>query len=342
MLELIRTLKEDTLNKINNASDDQDVEIIRRDILGRKGTLQDLFMKLKSVPDDKRPEIGQELNVLKQCLTDAITLKKQSLLSESPEDKNTLDTTLPGSLHAFGVRHPLVQMELNLKNILVEMGFQIASGPEVELDYFNFEALNFPEHHPARDMQDSLYVETGALLRTHTSSVQIRVMQNHKPPLRFIAPGRVYRADDVDASHSPVFSQIEGLWVDKGVTFSDLKGTLQTMIRKLCHKDIKLRFRPSFFPFTEPSAEVDIECSICSGKGCGICKETGWLEVLGAGMVHPNVLRSVNIDPEVYTGLAFGLGIERFAMLFYNVNDMRLFYENDVRFLRQFYPEVIR
>ena len=260
-------------------------------------------------------------------------MKKQT---EERLKNEVIDVTMPGKKRPAGSLHPLTQVLNEIKDIALGMGFEIAEGPEIELDYYNFEALNIPKNHPARDTQDTFYISDNVVLRTQTSPMQIRVMENKKPPLRIIAPGRVYRSDAVDATHSPIFHQIEGLVVDKGITMADLKGTLEVFIKSLYGQNTRLRFRPHHFPFTEPSAEVDISCFVCGGEGCRVCKGEGWIEILGCGMVHPKVLRTCGIDPEVYSGFAFGLGLERIAMGMYDIDDMRLLYENDARFLKQF------
>lgn len=261
-------------------------------------------------------------------------IKKAKLDEQLSSEK--IDVTLPGIRKSLGHKHPLSIVLDEVKEIFVGMGFDIVDGPEVETDYYNFEALNMPKHHPARDTQDTFYIDDNTLLRTQTSCVQIRTMENSEPPIRMISPGRVYRSDAVDATHSPIFHQVEGLVVDRGITFSDLKGTLETFFQALYGQDCVVRFRPHHFPYTEPSAEVDVQCFSCGGRGCRLCKNEGWIEILGCGMVHPVVLKNCGIDPEIYSGFAFGVGLERIAMRRYNINDMRLFYENDVRFLNQF------
>ena len=288
---------------------------------------------------EERPVIGQLANDVRRFIENSLEEKKASLLSELEANKianEKIDICLPGKTVKKGKKHPLTTVLDDLKDIFIGMGFSIAEGPEVETDYYNFEALNLPPDHPARDTQDTFYINENVVLRTQTSSVQIRTMEQRKPPIRIISPGRVYRSDTVDATHSPLFHQIEGLVIDKGVTMADLKGTLELLMKRLYGEETQVRFRPHHFPYTEPSAEVDLMCFNCHGKGCPMCKQEGWIELLGAGMVHPKVLEGCGIDPEVYSGFAFGIGLERIAMGRYKVNDMRLLYENDVRFLSQF------
>lgn len=335
MQNKIAQLREQIESEIALASDEQQLEAFRIKYLARKGLVAALFDELKDVPPAEKPLVGKQLNELRQR-TQALFDERVLALQKKPEGASVLDHTLPGRQAHRGSKHPLMQTLDEIKSIFVSMGFGIADGPEIEDDWHNFGALNFPPDHPARDMQDTFFVNKNVLLRTHTSPVQIRVMENNKPPIRCIMPGRVYRNEAVSARSLCNFYQVEGLAVDKGITFSELKGTLLTFAHKFYGKNIKYRFRPSFFPFTEPSAEMDITCFICKGAGCRMCKQTGWLEVLGCGMVDPNVFTSVGYDPEQYTGYAFGMGIERTAALLYGVDDLRLFYENDVRFLRQF------
>jgi phenylalanyl-tRNA synthetase alpha chain len=293
---------------------------------------------LGALSSDERPVIGQIVNTVKELLEAKIESAGLHIREATKAEKlrlERLDVTLPGRRLPMGTRHPITIIIEEISDIFAGLGFQVAEGPEIEHDYYNFEALNFPKDHPARDMQDTFFVSDTVLLRTHTSPVQIRTMLKQEPPVRIIAPGTVYRCDS-DATHSPMFHQIEGLMVDKGITFGDLKGILTTFINQLFGQGTGVRLRPSFFPFTEPSAEVDIACVICKGKGCRVCKNSGWLEILGAGMVDPEVYRNVNYDPEIYSGFAFGMGIERIAMLKYGISDMRLLFENDLRFLKQF------
>ena len=301
--------------------------------LGRKGLLTSILRQMGSISAEERPRMGALSNALKTFMEEAFASKTGELeLSSGPAG---IDVTLPGRALRRGGIHIINSVIRELEDIFLGLGFTVASGPEVEDDYHNFQALNIPEHHPARDMQDTFYFRQGILLRTHTSPVQIRVMEKSGPPVRIIAPGRVYRCDS-DVSHTPMFHQIEGLWVEEGITFAHLKGVLYEFIHRLFGKDVPLRFRPSFFSFTEPSAEVDIGCIMCGGKGCRVCKGSGWMEILGCGMVDPEVYKYVNIDPETVTGFAFGLGIERIAMLKYGVGDIRMYFENDLRFLAQF------
>ena len=292
-----------------------------------------------SLSPEERPKMGALVNEAKQELENLIASKKEELKAKAQEAKlkeETIDITMPAKELKSGKLHPLNTVLDDMINIFQSMGFDVVDGPEVETDHYNFECLNVPADHPARDMQDTFYLAENLLLRTQTSAAQIRTMETRKPPIRVICPGRVFRADEVDATHSPVFHQIEGLVVDKGVTMCDLKGVLEEFAHEIYGSDTKVKFRPSFFPFTEPSVEVDVTCSECGGKGCRVCKGGGWIEILGAGMVHPNVLRGCGIDPEVYSGFAFGVGIERLAITKYKINDIRLFYENDIRFLNQF------
>jgi phenylalanyl-tRNA synthetase alpha chain len=313
-----------------------DLEALRIKYLGRKGLFTGLLRNLGQVSSEERPRLGKLANQIKEELEQRFADKKAELASgETGVSAAGQDLSLPGRVAPFGRLHPVTQIMDEVCSIFVGLGFAVAEGPDVELDYYNFEALNIPKHHPARDMHDTFYINDSILLRTHTSPMQIRAMENEKPPLRIIAPGKVYRCDS-DITHTPMFHQVEGFLVDQKVSFADLKGVLSVFCQKMFDKDIGLRFRPSFFPFTEPSAEVDIGCVICRGKGCRVCKQTGWLEILGAGMIDPEVFKMVGYDPEEYSGFAFGLGIERIAMLKYGIDDIRLFYENDLRFLHQF------
>ncbi len=321
------------------AKDMDALEQIRIKYLGKKGELTAVLKGMGKLSKEERPVIGALANEIRSKLENAIDTKKaqlESALEELRLAAEVVDVTMPGKKKELGGLHPLTQVMNTIKDTFIGMGFEIAEGPEVELDYYNFEALNIPKNHPARDTQDTFYIDDDVVLRTQTSPMQIRVMEQTKPPIRVIAPGRVYRSDSVDATHSPVFHQIEGLVVDKGVTMADLKGTLETFIHELYGNDTKVRFRPHHFPFTEPSAEVDVSCFVCGGEGCSVCKGEGWIESLGCGMVHPKVLENCGIDPEVYSGFAFGLGLERIAMRKYDINDLRLFTENDLRFLKQF------
>ena len=335
----------DTLSRIKDEAlaalqaENADLEQIRIKYLGKKGELTAVLRGMGALSAEERPIIGQLANEVRAQIEEAITAQK-AIMEEKALDARLaaekLDVTVPGKASKVGHRHPLTLVQRDMEEIFIGMGFSIAEGPEVEYDYYNFQALNIPENHPARDTQDTFYITDNILLRSQTSPVQARTMEVQKPPIRIISPGRVYRSDAMDATHSPLFHQMEGLVVDKGITMGDLKGMLETFAKQEFGEDTKIRFRPHHFPFTEPSAEVDISCFMCGGKGCRLCKGEGWIEILGAGMVHPNVLRTCGIDPEVYSGFAFGMGIERIAMLKYHVGDIRYFYENDVRFIEQF------
>jgi phenylalanyl-tRNA synthetase alpha chain len=338
MREKLEQMKHEALGCIAQAAGETALQDIRVRFLGRKGELTGLMKGLGALSAEERPVVGQLVNTIK----DEIETRLESALASAREQdiqqrlqSERIDVTLPGRRLSCGTKHPITLVIEEVCDIFAGLGFSVAEGPEIEHDWYNFEALNFPPEHPARDMQDTFFVENNLLLRTHTSPVQIRTMLKQKPPVRIIAPGTVYRCDS-DATHSPMFHQIEGLMVDKGVTFGDLKGMLTIFTNQLFGQKTGVRLRPSFFPFTEPSAEVDIACVICGGKGCRVCKQSGWLEILGAGMVDPEVYRHVNYDAEEISGFAFGMGIERIAMLKYGINDMRLLFENDVRFLRQF------
>ncbi len=321
-------------------TDEKSVRELRNRYLSRKkGVVTLLLERLGSLPADERREAGQLINQLKKHVEETLEILDKRAKTAGRPSVEGPDLTLPGRRYQQGVPHPVVLVQKQIEQIFVGMGFSIEQGPEIETDYYNFEALNFPPLHPARDDWDTLYINDKLLLRTHTSPVQIRVMERQKPPIRMINPGRVFRKETSDATHLPMFYQVEGLVVDEGVTFAHLKGTLEYFLKRLLGEKLKIRFRPSFFPFTEPSAEVDVECVICRGKDpdCRTCGGSGWKEILGAGMVHPQVFKNVNIDPERYTGWAFGMGIERLALFAYNIPDMRFFYENDLRFTRQFY-----
>ena len=316
-----------------------DFEAVRVTYLGRQGALTQLLRSLGTLPAAERPDVGAAANVAKreiEALIDERLTAAQERERTHARASARPDLTLPGRRPPLGAVHPLKRVEDEIVEVFAGLGFSVVEGPEIESDYLNFEALNIPKDHPARDMQDTFYISESTLLRTHTSPVQIRVMQAQKPPVRVIVPGTVYRRDVADMTHSPVFHQVEGLAVDRNISMGDLKGTLELFAREMFGPKSKIRFRPSFFPFTEPSAEVDVLCFVCGGGGCRMCKQSGWLEILGSGMVHPNVLRNVGYDPEEVTGWAFGMGIERIAMLKYGVDDLRLFFENDLRFLRQF------
>jgi phenylalanyl-tRNA synthetase alpha chain len=338
MIETIEKHRKDFDSRIVCTSTLEPLKQLRIDFLGKKGCIQALMKDLRQASPEEKRKIGKLINDFKQYVENLLE-KKQGELGKSTfrqlSQTETFDTTLPGKKETTGTLHPITQVMEEITTIFMGLGFQVEEGPEIETDFYNFEALNIPKDHPARDMQDTFYVEGGTVLRTHTSPVQIHVMENREPPLRIIAPGKVYRCDS-DVSHTPMFHQIEGLMVDKNVSFSHLKGIMNIFLQEVFGKKTKVRFRPSFFPFTCPSAEVDIQCVICGGKGCRVCSKTGWLEILGCGMVDPAVLQCVNYDSEEWTGFAFGLGIERISMLKYGIDDIRLFFENDLRFLKQF------
>lgn len=339
MKEQLQAIKKATEEKLSGLQTLQSLEDIRVSVLGKKGELTQVLRQMGSLSAEERPVIGALANEVRTDIENALTAKKDELLKKEREQKlkeEVIDVTMAGKKPEVGGLHPLTKVLDEVKDIFLGMGFSIAEGPDVELDYYNFEALNIPKEHPARDTQDTFYISDNVVLRTQTSPIQIRVMEQTKPPIRIIAPGRVYRSDAVDATHSPVFHQVEGLVVDKGITMADLKGTLEQFLQSLYGKEAKIRLRPHHFPFTEPSAEVDVSCFVCGGKGCRVCKGEGFIELLGAGMVHPDVLRRCNIDPDVYSGFAFGLGLERIVMRRMNIDDMRLLYDNDVRFLKQF------
>ena len=315
------------------------VEELRVRFLGKKGELTAILKQMGKLSPEERPVVGALANEVREAITQDITARTKELQEAQLQQRlleETMDVTLPGERPVQGKRHPFEKVLRELKEIFLGMGFDVVSGPEVELDHYNFEMLNMPKSHPARDTQDTFYITENVLLRTQTSPMQIRTMEKTKPPIRIICPGRVYRSDAVDATHSPIFHQIEGLVVDENVTFSDLKGTLEMFIKKLYGEGTRVRFRPHHFPFTEPSAEMDMSCFKCGGKGCSLCKGEGWIEILGCGMVHPKVLENCGIDPEKYSGFAFGVGLERIVMMRYGIDDMRLLYENDLRFLKQF------
>ena len=336
LVEEIEKIKTEFKSDIAGLSSPDELEKIRIKYLGRNGLVSSLFDQLKTLPIEQKPLMGKNLNELRNQINIEFNRAKTSLESNKSVSTSEIDLTLPGRDIHVGSRHILTQTLDEIKSIFKGMGFSVYEGPELESDHNNFEALNFPRDHPARDMQDTFFINKDFLLRTHTSPVQIRVMENQQPPVRAIMPGRVYRNEAVSARSYCMFHQVEGLYVDTDVTFAELKGTLVSFAQQFYSEDLKYRFRPSFFPFTEPSAEMDITCFICKGKGCKICKATGWLEILGCGMVDPNVFDNVNYDSEKYTGYAFGMGIERIAMLKYGIDDIRVFFENDYRFLNQF------
>ena len=312
------------------------LEEIRIKYLGKNGLVTNLFEELKSVPKEEKPSLGKSLNSLRDQITSKITELKQNLTLQLEKEKSYIDLSLPGRHKQLGSNHLLTQTLNEIKSIFRSLGFSSIEGPELESDYYNFEALNFPKDHPARDMQDTFFISKDFVLRTHTTPVQVRIMEKHQPPVRAIMPGRVYRNEAVSSRSYCMFHQVDGIYVDTDVTFAELKGTLVAFAKQFYMDDLKYRFRPSFFPFTEPSAEMDITCYLCHGKGCKVCKYSGWLEILGCGMVDPNVFKKVGYDPEKYSGYAFGMGIERTAMLKYGITDIRIFFDNDFRFLKQF------
>ncbi len=339
MKEKLEALRRQALEELEKLNLPKDLEDFRVRVMGKKGPLTELLRSMGSLPAEERPKMGQMVNELRSTLETALKEREtavQAALKEQRLKEERLDITMPGKKAETGGLHPLNIVLADLIDIFQSMGFDVVDGPEVETDHYCFEALNLPQDHPARDMQDTFYITDSILLRTQTSAAQVRTMEQRKPPIRIICPGRVYRADEVDATHSPVFHQVEGLVVDKGITMCDLKGVLEQFAHEIYGPETKVRFRPSFFPFTEPSAEVDVTCSACGGKGCRVCKGEGWIEILGAGMVHPNVLRGCGIDPEVYSGFAFGIGLDRLTTTRYKISDIRLLFENDRRFLSQF------
>ncbi|MDA0691947.1 MAG: phenylalanine--tRNA ligase subunit alpha [Nitrospinae bacterium] len=338
MIEKIQQHRQDFDDKLKGCSSSDHLKQIRIDFLGKKGCVSEIMKDLRSVSAEEKPLLGKYINGFKVHIEQALEEKAHALgtkIQGIPDVLKGFDPSLPGRKEITGSIHPISQMLEEITSIFFSLGFQVEEGPEIESDYYNFEALNIPKDHPARDMQDTFYIEDDLVLRTHTSPVQIHVMEKQKPPLRIIAPGKVYRCDS-DVSHTPMFHQIEGLMIDENISFSHLKGIINIFLHQVFGKQTKIRFRPSFFPFTCPSAEVDIQCVMCSGKGCRVCSQSGWLEIMGAGMVDPAVFKSVNYDSEKWTGFAFGMGIERIAMLKYGINDIRLFFENDLRFLKQF------
>jgi len=344
MKQQLLNIKDALLSELDSSEkaqklDASALEALKVKYLGKKGELTAILRSMGSLSPEERPVIGQLANKIRSEIEAAIEEKRAAVAEFAKKKKLELekvDISAPAKIPALGGKHPISMIQEQLEDIFLGMGFDIAEGPEIEQEYYNFTALNTPENHPARDMQDTFYITPDILLRTQTSPVQARTMEKTKPPIRIISPGRVYRSDAVDATHSPMFHQLEGLVVDKGITMGDLKGTLDLFAKTMFGGETKIRFRPHHFPFTEPSAEVDVSCFVCGGKGCRLCKGEGWIEILGAGMVHPNVLRNCGIDPEVYSGFAFGMGIERIVMTKYAINDMRLLYENDLRFLSQF------
>jgi len=336
--EILDRIYHETLESLSKASTQKEVNEIRVQVLGKRGSLTQVLKQIGSLLESERREIGRKANQVKEELDRRIEEAFRRIEEKEREEaflRERIDVTLPGRALPLGRKHPLTQVLDEIVDIFDHLGFEVVEGPEIELDYYNFEALNIPKGHPAREMQATFFISDEVVLRTHTSPVQVRTMEKKRPPIRVICPGAVYRCDS-DPTHSPMFHQVEGLLVDRGVTFADLKGVLTAFVQQMFGRDTKLRFRPSFFPFTEPSAEIDIECFICKGKGCGVCGDTGWLEILGSGMVDPAVYQFVNYDPEEVSGFAFGMGIERIAMLKFGINDIRLFFTNDLRFLRQF------
>lgn len=339
MKQQLEDIRSRAIAETSTAKTPQELDALRVKFLGKKGELTAILKQMGKLSSEERPVIGQLANEVRTFIESAIdssmsTIKEKETAERLKSEK--IDVTMPGKRKSLGKKHPLTTVLEEIEEIFVGMGFDIVDGPEVEYDYYNFEALNLPKDHPARDTQDTFYITENTLLRTQTSPVQVRTMEKQKPPIRIISPGRVYRSDAVDATHSPLFHQIEGLVIDKGITMADLKGTLEIFVKRLYGEDSQVRFRPHHFPFTEPSAETDIMCFSCGGKGCRLCKGEGWIEILGCGMVHPKVLENCGIDPEVYSGFAFGLGLERIVMRRYNIDDLRMFFENDLRFLKQF------
>ncbi|MGG7176184.1 phenylalanine--tRNA ligase subunit alpha [Clostridium paraputrificum] len=339
MQEKLMQIQEVALKEIEVASNSTAIEEIRVKYLGKKGELTTMLKSMGSLSKEERPIVGKMVNDVKKVVEEKLEETTKAIKEKEKNAKlqnEVIDITLPGKKNVIGKRHPLELTLERVKDIFISMGFAIEDGPEVELDHYNFEALNIPKNHPARSEQDTFYINDNIVLRTQTSPVQIRTMENQEPPIKMISPGKVYRSDAVDPTHSPIFYQMEGLVVAKGVTFADLKGTLELFAKKMFGDKVQTKFRPHHFPFTEPSAEMDATCFVCGGKGCNVCKGSGWIELLGCGMVHPNVLRNCGIDPEVYSGFAFGFGIDRMVMLSYGLDDIRLLYESDMRFLNQF------
>ncbi len=339
MRDQLQKIKNEAIEAFLNVKSGTELESLKIKYLGKKSDLVAVLRGMAALSPEERPVMGQLANDVRSAIEQAFEQANAEVSAIEEAKKisaEKIDVTLPSKKCTSGKPHPLSRVQTEIENIFIGMGFSIADGPEVEYDYYNFTALNTPEFHPARDTQDTFYINPKVLLRTQTSSVQVHVMEKQQPPIRIISPGRVYRSDAVDGTHSPMFHQVEGLVVDKGITMANLKGTLETFAKEMFGEETRIRFRPHHFPFTEPSCEVDVSCFVCGGKGCRLCKGEGWIEILGAGMVHPNVLRGCNIDPDVYSGFAFGMGVERVVMKKYNIDDMRLLYENDVRFLSQF------
>lgn len=339
MREKLEQIRVSATEALNACVQTKEIDELKVKFLGKKGELTAILKEMKNLSAEERPVVGQLANEVRQQIETAIEETKKNLAAKEQEAKlasETIDVTMPGKKAVSGHQHPMNKVIDEICDIFIGMGYEIAEGPEVEKDYYNFEALNIPADHPAKDEQDTFYISKDILLRTQTSPVQVRTMEKKNPPIRVVCPGRVYRADEVDATHSPVFHQLEGLVVDKGITMGDLKGALAVFAKELFGEDTKVRFRPHHFPFTEPSAEMDVTCFACGGKGCRVCKGEGWIELLGCGMVHPKVLRMSGVDPEEYSGFAFGMGLERVAMQRYGITDLRLLFENDVKFLKQF------
>lgn len=339
MKDKLQQIREKAIAEIEGSDGLERLNEVRQAVLGKKGELTAVLKGMKDVAPEDRPKVGQWVNDTRSAIETILEEKMKKLEADALKKRyeaEKIDVTMPAVKHEKGNLHPVTQVRNQLIDIFASMGFEVYEGTEIETDYYNFTALNTPQDHPARDMQDTFYLGEGIMLRTQTSATQIRTMMNMKPPIRMVCPGRVFRADEVDATHSPVFHQMEGLVVDKGITMCDLKGCLEQFAHVIYGDDTKVKFRPSFFPFTEPSVEVDVSCSECGGKGCRVCKGSGWIEILGAGMVHPNVLRSCGIDPDEYSGFAFGIGLDRLATTRYKISDIRLLFENDLRFLRQF------
>jgi phenylalanyl-tRNA synthetase alpha chain len=338
-MDILHTLTQDALAAIALAQNSQELEQLRVQFLGKKGTLTEQLKSLGALPAEQRPAAGAEINVAKQEVQNALAVRKEALEAEEAVRQlaaEQIDITLPGRRQSSGGLHPVTRTIERIEGIFTSAGFSVVEGPEIEDDYHNFEALNIPAHHPARAMHDTFYFDATTLLRTHTSTVQVRVMESGQAPFRIICPGRVYRCDS-DMTHTPMFHQVEGLLIDRNISFANLKGLIAEFLQVFFEEKLSVRFRPSYFPFTEPSAEVDVQCVSCKGNGCRICKQTGWLEVMGCGMVHPKVLAASGVDAEEFTGFAFGMGVDRLAMLRYQIKDLRLLFENDLRFLRQFH-----
>ena len=339
MQEKLSKIKEEALKEIEAVTTTEAIQELRVKFLGKKGELTTILKSMGGLSKEERPVVGKMVNDVKKVVEEKLDNAANEIKQKEKAaklEREVIDITLPGNKKVIGKRHPLELTLEKMKDIFISMGFTIEDGPEVELDHYNFEALNIPKNHPARSEQDTLYINDNIVLRTQTSPVQVRVMEKQEPPIKMISPGKVYRADSVDPTHSPIFYQMEGLVIDKGVTFADLKGTLELFAKKMFGDNVKTKFRPHHFPFTEPSAEMDATCFVCGGKGCNVCKNSGWIELLGCGMVHPQVLKNCGLDPEVYSGFAFGFGVDRMVMLNYGLDDIRLLYESDMRFLNQF------